>query len=191
MRFASISPLILALPLVLSGVTRDIDGNEHMLPASPDAAATIMFYVTNDCPISNKFLPEIGRICRDFSEDGVRCFMAYVDPTMTPEMIRSHQEEYSASLPAILDEQHELVKMAGATVTPESAVFDQNGDLVYLGRVDNFYAELGKPRRFATKHDLRDALTEVLAGKEVSEPRTKAVGCFIPSLELIRKAQTP
>ncbi|MCZ7644490.1 MAG: hypothetical protein M5U26_04270 [Planctomycetota bacterium] len=37
-----------------------------------------------------------------------------------------------------------------------------------------------KQRKEATRHDLREALDAVLAGKPVAEARTKAIGCFIP-----------
>ena len=54
--------------------------------------------------------------------------------------------------------------------------------MVYRGRIDNVYAALGKRRPEATEHDLRKALDEVLSGRPVAEPRTQAIGCYIPSL---------
>ena len=64
-----------------------------------------------------------------------------------------------------------------------------DGKILYSGRIDNFYAGLGKPRRQATVHDLRTALEETLAGKPVTTPKTDPVGCYIPPrrhLELSR-----
>ncbi len=166
---------------------RDIDGNQHTLPPASGRKATVVFFVTHDCPISNRYAPEIGRICGDYSSRGVGCLMAYVDPTITAEEIREHRQAFGGTQPAVHDKGRELVELAGATITPESAVFDGVGRLVYRGRVNNFYAALGTPRRQATQHDLRNALDEVLAGMPVSRPRTQAVGCYIPQWNVVQE----
>jgi hypothetical protein len=58
-------------------------------------------------------------------------------------------------------------------------VLDTRGAIKYRGRIDNFYAALGKPRQRATSHDLRNALAAVVAGRTVEPPRTEALGCYI------------
>lgn len=180
--------LTLLGPLQLAAVTvLDIDGGSHALPAEQEAKATIVYFVTHDCPISNRYAPEIQRICAEHASSGVRCMLAYVDSTITAEAIREHRSTYGLDQPAVHDTNHELVRLAGATVTPEAALFDQRGGLAYLGRIDNRYAALGTPRRQATERDLREALASVLSGAPVSTPRTQAVGCFIPSIELVER----
>ena len=54
--------------------------------------------------------------------------------------------------------------------------------VAYRGRIDDLFEDLGKKRRKARTRDLRDALEAVLAGKAVVNPRTTAVGCYIPEL---------
>src|SRR5262245_66234321 len=81
---------------------------------------------------------------------------------------------------AILDSNHELVKAAGATVVSEVALFANNGELKYRGRIDNLYAALGKPRQVVSERDLRNALDALIAGRSVPNSRTQAFGCFIP-----------
>ena len=186
MRYGLAVFLLAALPAGGAGF-RDIDGIERALPTAPGSKATAVYFVTHDCPISNRYAPEIRRICDEYAAAGLRCVMAYVDPTLDEARIRRHRQEYGGGPPAVLDRNHELVALAGATVTPEAAVFDASGELAYLGRIDNLYASLGTPRRQPTQRDLRDALDEVLAGKPASRARTKAVGCFIPSLDLVKQ----
>ena len=168
----------------------DVDGNEHVLP-DPDAKATIVYYVTQDCPISNRFMPEIRRICGEYSSRDTLCLMAYVDATATAGEIREHRQTYDNTVPAVHDLNHALVDLADASVTPEAALFDREGNLAYRGRINNFYADLGTPRRQATKHDLRDALEDVLAGRAVSQPRTQAVGCFISKFGTAQRQKSP
>ncbi len=184
------SVLLLIVALSAPALTlRDIDGIDRRLPTEPGAKATVVYFLTHDCPISNRYVPEIGRICKKYAEKGLRCLTAYIDPTADEATVRRHRREYGISVAAIRDIGHELVDLAGATVTPEAAVFDGSGRLAYRGRIDNLYASLGTPRRKPTEQDLRAALEEVLAGLLVSNPRTQAVGCFIPSLDLLGQGE--
>ena len=81
------------------------------------------------------------------------------------------------------DRDHTLVKMAGATITPEAVVLDARQRVVYRGRIDDRFVELGRERPAATRRDLRNALTAALAGKPVSPAKTQAVGCFIADMK--------
>ncbi len=165
----------------------DIDGNPIPAVGKPGEAPTVVYFVTNDCPISNRLMPEVGRICEGVEAKQGRCLLAYVDASLSVKGVREHQRDYGIRLPTVLDADHSLVRLAGATVTPEAAVFDRRGELAYRGRINNLYAALGTPRRHPTENDLRDALDEVMAGKAVTKPRTQAIGCFIPRLSVNRE----
>ncbi len=176
------------LPLSAAQVA-DIDGNDYLLAGAPDTKVTIVYFVTHDCPISNRYMPEIRRICEEYSQLGARCLLAYVDPTITVGQIREHQRIYGIDQATVHDTDRAIVNLAGASVTPEAALFDSLGRVIYRGRIDNLYAALGTPRRRATEHDLRNALDESLAGKAVTRPRTQAVGCFIPFLNAAQEGE--
>jgi hypothetical protein len=81
------------------------------------------------------------------------------------------------------DPEHKLVKQSQAQITPEAAVFDSNGRLVYHGRIDNLYEDFGHARKSATTHELSDAIEAAIAGKPLSGKATPAVGCYISDLE--------
>ncbi len=176
---------ILLLSVAAAGAMDDIHGDRLPAPGS-DGRPAVIFFVLKDCPVSNRFAPEMNRICDDYEDRGVRCTLAYVDPDLTVAEIERHLSEYSHGIRAVYDRDHEMVKATGATVTPEAVLFDGGGRVVYRGRINNFYAKLGVPRRQVTEHDLRDALDAVLAGRPVKNPRTEAVGCYIPDLAAIR-----
>ena len=146
-------------------------------------ALTVLIFVSIDCPVSNRYAPEIKRMYDDFSPRGVRFQLVYPNPLDSDEAIDNHLREYGYPAIAARDRDHALVKAAGATITPEAAVFDSRGRLVYLGRIDDRFVELGRERPAATQHDLRDALAAVLAGTPVTHPRTQAVGCFIADMK--------
>ena len=162
---------------------------EPLAPPNASGRPTVVYFVLRDCPISNQFAPEMNRICSEYEKRGVDCFLAYTDPDLTPESLAEHRADFSHRIPAVHDAEHAWVALAGATITPEAALFDAQGKLAYRGRVNNLYAALGKARRQATRHDLRDALDAVLAGKPVATPRTEAIGCYIPDLDAIRSSR--
>jgi hypothetical protein len=156
--------------------------------AAPNTAA-VVFFVTNDCPVSNGYAQEIRRICEAY-KGKASCTLDYVDPTLKPETVSKHFEEFGhGDYPAVIDTKHVLVKASGAKVTPEVLVVKPGGEIAYRGRIDNKYEALGRARRVITVFDLRNAIDAVLAGKTVESARTSPIGCFITPLEFFNKSK--
>jgi hypothetical protein len=153
------------------------------LAVPPTAKAIVFLFTSTDCPISNRYAPEIRRIVETFAAQGVEFRLVYPSPADRPAAIRDHMASfgYSGSLQALRDPKFALVKYVKATVTPEAAVVVR-GRVAYLGRIDDRYVDLGLERPAPTTHDLADALTAVLAGQPVAHPATQAVGCFIADM---------
>ena len=143
---------------------------------------TVLIFVSIDCPLSNRYAPEITRLLEEFSPRGVRFQLVYPNPLDADAAMARHLREYGYPEIGRRDPDHALVNVAGATITPEAVVFDARQRVVYRGRIDDRFVELGRERPTATQHDLRNALTAVLAGKPVSPARTQAVGCFIADM---------
>ncbi|HWE48330.1 MAG TPA: hypothetical protein VG273_00975, partial [Bryobacteraceae bacterium] len=100
-----------------------------------------------------------------------------------------HAQDFGhGDYPKIVDREHALVKVTGADVTPTAVLVLPGGSIAYRGRIDDFYAELGRPRRAVSEYNLRDAIDSVLAGKPVAKPETKPVGCYIPDLKFYGKS---
>ena len=118
-----------------------------------------------------------------FSSQGVQFYLVYPDPDESPQMIEKHLKEYAYPFAGLRDPKHELVKMGEAKITPEAAVFDSGGKLLYHGRIDDRYVDFGKMRAAATQKDLETALEAILAGKAAPAAGGPAVGCFIADLK--------
>jgi len=152
-------------------------------PLNAAASPVSVFVFTRvDCPVSNRYAPQVRRIFEEFSPKGVAFYLVYPDPEQTADGIRRHMQEYGYAFPALRDPNHQLVARCGARVTPETAVFLGSGELAYRGRIDDWYADFGKPRAAPTRHDLKEALRAVLAGKQAPQPTGKAIGCYISDL---------
>jgi hypothetical protein len=154
----------------------------------PSGKASVLFFISSDCPISNSYAPEIQRLCGEYTTKGVSCSLVYEDVQIDAAFMQKHLSEYRYSgIPAVIDSRRKIASRARVTVTPEAVVIDSRSEIRYRGRIDNFYAALGKPRQQVTAHDLRDALDAVLAGKPVPNPETKALGCYIVPPDILGK----
>jgi thiol-disulfide isomerase/thioredoxin len=189
-------PVALALTVAARGAAvqiPDIDGRT-LTPFEPAGAAHVIFFIATDCPVSNSYAPEIQRVCREYGPRGVGCALMYEDvdtassPARLDAEVRRHLQEYRyAGIPAAVDRSRTIATRANATITPQAVVIDRAGTIRYRGRIDNFYAALGKPRQQITEHDLRDALDAVLSGRPVPKIETEALGCYIANPAVLRK----
>jgi hypothetical protein len=159
------------------GVT-DLDGRP-VDPLAGSAAVTVLVFVATDCPISNRYVPELGRLRARFESRGVAFWLVYPTIEESPSVIASHLHEFGLTLPAVRDTRHALVHRAQVTVTPESAVFLRGGALAYHGRIDDKIVDFGQARPEATQHELADAIDAALAGRPAAAAGGHAVGCAI------------
>ncbi len=113
----------------------------------------------------------------------MKFYLIYVDPHEQPDAIRQHLQEYEYRCPGIRDPEHTLVAYCKATATPETVVFNENREIVYQGRINDQYVNLGNARSEATTNDLANAIESTVQGQPVATPRTRAIGCSIADLK--------
>ena len=152
-------------------------------PFARESVAKVFVFTLTDCPISNRYAPELHRLHDEFQGRGVEFWLVYPDPSETVAEIRTHLQDYGYPFPALRDPGQTLVALTGVEVTPEAALFDASGRLVYRGRIDDLYVAFGKRRAEPTRRDLEEAVEATLAGRRIEPATTKAVGCYIPRLE--------
>jgi hypothetical protein len=142
----------------------------------------VLLFVRTDCPVSNRYTPTIQHLSESFAGKA-KFWLVYPDKTETAQEIRTHDRDYHYSLSALRDPDHVLVKEAQATITPEAAVFTSTGQLLYHGRIDNWFADMTRARRAPTTHELADALKAAVQGKRPAVSTAQAVGCYISDLD--------
>ena len=164
----------------------DLHGNPVRQLAGPGVRVVVFFFAASDCPISNRYVPEIARLNREFSGKGARIWWVYPNPADTASVVEQHIRDFSIHENALLDTRQTLVAMAHATITPESAVFVVEGSglrEVYHGRIDDRYISLGQERPQPEHHQLEAAIAAALAGKPAPPPGGPPVGCSIVFLQ--------
>ena len=161
----------------------DLDGRQVEPLSFGDEKAKVFVFTQEDCPIANRYAPLITKMQKQYETQGIQFYLVYPDPDETGQIIRSHMKDYSYDCTAYRDPDHSLVDVAKVAVTPEAAVFLPDGTLAYSGRIDDQWADFGKPRVAPTSRDLENAIEAVLAGTPIETKRTKGVGCYISDLK--------
>ncbi len=141
---------------------------------------TVLVFTTTDCPISNRYAPEIQRLSAKYA-NAVRFVFVYPVPSDSEEKIREHRRKFGDG-DWLRDPALALVKLTGATVTPEVAIVTASQKVLYRGRIDDRYIAFGTDRPQPTVRDLERSLDAVIAGKPVPVAQTPAIGCFIADL---------
>ena len=169
-----------------SGTATDLNGRPIDPLNDAGARAVVLFFAASDCPVSNRYIPEIQRLAKEFEPNGVRVWFVYPNAGDNARIVRMHDAAYSVDGSTALDPAQTLVRMSHATVTPEAAVFMRDAaglHEVYRGRIDDRYIAFGRERPRALHHDLEDAIRAVLEGKSVPQPDGPPVGCSIVILQ--------
>jgi peroxiredoxin len=157
----------------------DTNGKLHSTTEWAGKRAIVFLFVSTDCPLSNRYVPEMNRIQSTYAARGIGFYAVQGDATTPLTQVKQHVKDFGYAFPYLLDPSESLADFTGATATPEAAVLSPTGQLLYLGRIDNRLADYGQERYQATQSDLRESLDAILAGKPVPHPRTKALGCAI------------
>jgi len=142
----------------------------------------VLVFIRTDCPISNRYALTIRKLHEKF-QGKADFWLVYPDAGESASRIRTHVEQFHFAIPALRDVHRDLAKRAQATITPEAAVFDSAGKLVYHGRIDNWYEDFGRSRAAPTTHELDSAIRNTLEGKLVVPDHAHAVGCYISDLK--------
>lgn len=177
----------LVLALVFPGVLAsqsvvDLRGSAAEELARERGKVLVLLFVRTDCPVSNRYAPLIQQMSKQYEKDAA-FRLVFPDKSESAQKIRNFLRDYKYNLSAIRDVDHALVKATQAKVTPEAAVFNAQGMLVYHGRIDNLYERIGPARRSATTHELAVAIEAAKLGKHPALPSADGVGCFIADME--------
>jgi len=185
---------LIAIAMVNSGKSDDLDAKPSLLPdhafrlktldgelidvKTSDSGVTVVCFLGTECPLVQLYSTRLSRMADEFRDRGVQFVGINSNFHDTIDDIRQYQQRQSLTFPLVRDEGNLVADQFGAIRTPEIFVLDHQLRVVYQGRIDDQY-EPGVARNAASRHDLRVAIEETLAGKAVTVARADAVGCMI------------
>jgi AhpC/TSA family len=155
----------------------DLEGRAHRIGNGEGYEAVALVFMMTECPISREFVPELNRLAATVADKPVKFLGVISEPGLSRAAAVAFQKEFKIEFPLLFDASGELAAELKPTHVPEAFVLDAGAEVVYRGRIDDRYRELGKKRPAPTTHELADAIDAVLEGKPVEVPRTEPIGC--------------
>jgi peroxiredoxin len=166
-----------------------VDGKSHRLADFAGAELLLIVFTCNHCPTAQAYEARLIKLAAEYKDRGV-AFVAispndpeavrldelgYTDLGDSLEEMKIRAKDAGFDFPYLYDGEKQLVSRAyGAKATPQVFLFDRDRKLRYSGRIDD--NESGKAIK---RHDAREALEALLAGKPVAEPTTRSFGCSV------------
>ncbi len=156
-----------------------VGGRSYSLSSFDDKQILVVIFFGNGCPTAKATEPRITGIQRDYGGRGVQIVLinsnnSSISPADTFTEMEERARERGYNFPYLKDEDRKVARSFGAMNTPHAFVLDRERKLRYKGRVDNA-REVSR----VTVNDLRNALDDVLAGREVRNAGTDPFGCSI------------
>lgn len=161
---------------------KNIDGKMVSLASLKNNKGVIVVFDCNTCPYSKAYNERLLALAKKYDKKFPVVAINANDPEQSPgdsfeEMI-SYAKSKGYTFPYLFDETQNVAKAFGATNTPHVFVLNRAGNdykLAYVGTID----DNARNASAVTKKYVEEAVDALLAGKEVSTAKTKAVGCGI------------
>jgi peroxiredoxin len=159
------------------------DGERHGFSDLVDRDALVLIFSSNRCPTAKAYAERMNALQQDYGPRGVQVLAINSnDPHLYPDERYARMVERATEdgyvFPYLEDAGQAVALAYGPTCTFHVFLLDRERRLRYQGRLDD--ARL--PAR-VTSHDLRDALDDVLADRDVRVPTTRAFGCSLDLTE--------
>src|SRR6267378_3908340 len=152
----------------------DAGGVDHSLKSLIGKKGAVLIFIATKCPVSNGYNDRMEKLAQDYKAKGINVIGINSNVTEPAAEVKSHATDKHLTFTILKDEGNKIADRLGATRTPEAYVIDASGKLVYHGRIDN-----SQNMTNITSNDLRDALDEMVSGKQVSKTGGAAFGCSI------------
>jgi peroxiredoxin len=157
---------------------KDFRGAEHALADYRDSKVVVLAFLGTQCPLAKLYGARLAELATEYEPRGVQFLGVNANMQDSITEIAAYARVHEIAFPIMKDVGNELADALGAVRTPEVFVLDSARAVRYHGRIDDQYG-VGYARERAQNNDLKAALDELLAGKDVTTPETRPVGCHI------------
>lgn len=153
---------------------KDYNGKLYSLSDFKNSKAIVLIFVSTQCPVSNAYNERMAKLYNQYKDKNVKIFGINSNKAETAEEIKKHAVAKNLQFAILKDDNNIVADKFEASSTPEAYVLNGNLEVIYHGRIDD-----NRKAEDVQISDLSVALDEILAGKAVSNPQTKAFGCSI------------
>ncbi|KAB1063195.1 thioredoxin family protein [Salibacter halophilus] len=158
----------------------ELDGDEKMLREYLKPQGLLVVFSCNTCPFVEAWEDRYNEIHEMAKKEEIGMVLinsneAFRGDEDSPENMKAHALEEGYTMPYVIDKDHKIADAFGAKTTPHVFLLDRNLKLVYKGAIDDNYENKDEVK----KQYLKDAITAMASGKEISPQTSKALGCSI------------
>ena len=157
---------------------RDYRGKEFSLAQTQGQRAVVVAFLGVECPLASLYAPRLSQLAERFGDRGVTFVGIDANAQDAVSEMAHFAKTHDIKFPLLKDVGNKVADSIGATRTPEVFLLDADHRVRYHGRIDDQYI-VGRQRKQPTREDLVEAIEELLADKQVSQPATAALGCLI------------
>lgn len=159
---------------------KDITGKEVSFTDAKKEGGLLVMFSCNTCPVVHKNQERTKEICNEALSKNVGVILLNANEATREdgdsfEDMQSYAKEQEYNWHYVVDKNSVMADAFGAMRTPECFLFNKEMKLVYHGAIDN---NPGNPNDVSKKY-LSEAISEMLAGKEVTTKVTRSIGCGI------------
>jgi peroxiredoxin len=158
----SVLPPISDEPAFIIGTrVLDLDGNIRRIGDEDGVRPAVLVFLSSYCTISSRYLPELNALAETAQKANVDFYGVFSDPQLSWGDIRKIRDDYGLTFPILFDVSGDIASRLEPLVTPEAFVVGADDRIIYRGRIDNRFADIGKLRNKITKFELSETIHRV------------------------------
>ncbi len=155
------------------------DGQRYGFSGFADRRVLVLIFSSNRCPTAKAYAERMNALQAEYGPRGMQLLAINSnDPHLYPDESYPRMVERAAedgyTFPYLVDDGQRLARAYGAICTFHVFVLDRERRLRYQGRFDS-----SRIAANVTSYDLRNALDDILAGRDVRVATTRPFGCSL------------
>lgn len=161
----------------------NIDGKMVSLSDFKTAKGFIVIFTCNTCPYAVAYEDRIEALNKKYAKEGYPVIAIMpnntdVKPGDNMDAMKARAKAKGFTFPYLMDAGQKIYPQYGATKTPHVYILEKTskGNVVkYIGAIDDNYQDANA----VNQKYVEDAVDALLAGQEIKETQTRAIGCSI------------
>lgn len=162
---------------------KSVSGKQIAIKDAMKKNGVLVMFSCNTCPYVIKYQSRTTEILKEAEKNNIGTIIInsneeYRNDADSYDAMKTYAKKQGYTSPYVIDEKSVVADAFGATRTPECYLFSADGKLIYHGAID----DNATATMVGRKH-LLTAITENVAGKEITVKETRSIGCMIKRAE--------
>lgn len=154
--------------------------NLLVIPGKAQQSEDVVYFVlTQECPISQKMIPEIKSILNEYGESYIKFFLIFSGEQHSDSSVTFFMKQHNLEkIPYRIDQPLDFVKKHQIRIAPTVCMMS-DGQIVYRGRISDLYYSWGKRKIHEINRDFYIFLKKWTSGIKEIANAPMPVGCVL------------